>query len=193
MKRNALTLSLIAGASMLALAGNPAIAGSTSAETNANGTVKTDHIKADGQTGTEIKKDMDKAGEVAKETANTVGAAAATAATATETKIRELLSGDQITEIEGTAVRDAKGDSIGEIDEVVRGKSDNVLYFVTDVGGFLGLGEREVAIPASEFTRADDHFILNSATKAELETREQFSEDRYVEVEVNADGTIVAD
>ncbi|SDG03363.1 PRC-barrel domain-containing protein [Thalassobaculum litoreum] len=193
MKRNALTLSLIAGASMLALAGNPAIAGSTSAETNANGTVKTDHIKADGQTGTEIKKDMDKAGEVAKETANTVGAAAATAATATETKIRELLSGDQITEIEGTAVRDANGDSIGEIDEVVRGKSDNVLYFVTDVGGFLGLGEREVVIPASEFTRADDHFILNSATKAELETREQFSEDRYVEVEVNADGTIVAD
>lgn len=194
MKRNALTLSLIAGASMLALASNPAIAESkTSVETNANGTVKTDHINADGQTGTEIKKDMDKAGQVAKDTAAAVGNAATTAATATETKIRELLAGDQITEIEGTAVRDANGESIGEIDEVVRGTSDGVLYFVTDVGGFLGLGEREVVIPADQFTRADDHFILTSATKAELESREQYSEDRYVEVEVNADGTIVAD
>lgn len=193
MKRNALTLSLIAGASLMALATSPAIAGSTSVETNANGTVKTDHIKADGQTGTEIKKDMNKAGEVVKDTATAVGTAATTAATATETKIRELFAGSKIDEIEGTAVRDANGESVGEIDEVVRGKTDGVLYFVTDVGGFLGLGEREVAIPASQFTRADDHLILNNATKAELESREQFSEDRYIEVEVNADGTIVAD
>ena len=189
MKRNALTLSLIAGASMLALAGNPAIAGSTSVDTNANGTVKTDQVNASGQTEAEIKKDIDKAGKVVDDAANSV----ATAAMATETKIRELLEGSKIDDIEGTAVRDANGESIGEIDEVVMGKSDKVLYFVTDVGGFLGLGEREVVIPASEFTRADDHFVLNSATKAELESRDEYSEDRYIDVEVNADGTIVAD
>ena len=190
MKRNALTLSLIAGASMLALASSPSIAGSTtSVETNANGTVKTDHVNASGQTEAEIKKDMDKAGKVANQAADSV----ASAATAAETKIRELFAGNKIDDIEGTAVRDANGESVGEVDEVVMGKSDKVLYFVTDVGGFLGLGEREVVIPASEFTRADDHFILNSATKAELEKRAEYSEDRYIEVEVNADGTIVAD
>ncbi|MDF1793641.1 MAG: PRC-barrel domain-containing protein [Thalassobaculaceae bacterium] len=193
MKRNALTLSLIAGASMLALASNPSIAGSASTETNLNGTVKTDHVKAEGQTEAEIKKDMDKAGKVAKDAANTVATAASTAATAAETKIRELLAGDQIDNIEGTAVRDIRGDSVGEVDEVVRGKSDNELYFVTDVGGFLGLGEREVAIPASEFTRTDDHFVLASATKAELEKREEYNEDRFVEVKVDANGSIVTD
>jgi hypothetical protein len=195
MKRNALTLSLIAGASMLALAGNPAVAQSTSAETttNLNGTVKSDEVKADGQTGAEIKKDMDKAGEVVKDTASSVAAAASTAATAAETKIRELLEGDAIDDIEGTAVRDANGDSIGEVDEVVRGKSDNALYFVVDVGGFLGLGEREVAIPADRFTRTKNHFVLASATKAELEAHEEYMEDRYVEVDVDAHGNIVAE
>lgn len=195
MKRNALTLSLIAGASMLALAGNPAVAQSTSAETttNLNGTVKSDEVKADGQTGAEIKKDMDKAGEVVKDTASSVAAAASTAATAAETKIRELLEGDAIDDIEGTAVRDANGDSIGEVDEVVRGKSDNALYFVVDVGGFLGLGEREVAIPADRFTRTKNHFVLASATKAELEAHEEYTEDRYVEVDVDAHGNIVAE
>lgn len=195
MKRNALTLSLIAGASMLALAGNPAVAQSTSAETttNLNGTVKSDEVKADGQTGAEIKKDMDKAGEVVKDTASSVAAAASTAATAAETKIRELLEGDAIDDIEGTAVRDANGDSIGEVDEVVRGKSDNALYFVVDVGGFLGLGEREVAIPADRFTRTKTHFVLASATKAELEAHEEYMEDRYVEVDVDAHGNIVAE
>lgn len=193
MKRNALTLSLIAGASMLALASNPSIAGSASTETNLNGTVKTDHVKSEGQTEAEIKKDMDKAGEVAKDTANTVAAAASTAATATETKIRELLAGDEIDHIEGTAVRDSRGESVGEVDEVVRGKSDNQLYFVTDVGGFLGLGEREVAIPADQFTRTEDHFVLASATKAELEAHEEYNEDRFIEVDVDADGKIVVD
>lgn len=195
MKRNALTLSLIAGASMLALAGNPSVAQSTSAETttNLNGTVKSDEVKADGQTGAEIKKDMDKAGEVVKDTASSVAAAASTAATAAETKIRELLEGDAIDDIEGTAVRDANGDSIGEVDEVVRGKSDNALYFVVDVGGFLGLGEREVAIPADRFTRTKNHFVLASATKAELEAHEEYMEDRYVEVDVDAHGNIVAE
>lgn len=195
MKRNALTLSLIAGASMLALAANPSVAQSTSAETttNLNGTVKSDEVKADGQTGAEIKKDMDKAGEVVKDTASSVAAAASTAATAAETKIRELLEGDAIDDIEGTAVRDANGDSIGEVDEVVRGKSDNALYFVVDVGGFLGLGEREVAIPADRFTRTKNHFVLASATKAELEAHEEYMEDRYVEVDVDAHGNIVAE
>ncbi|MEQ8584639.1 MAG: PRC-barrel domain-containing protein [Thalassobaculaceae bacterium] len=193
MKRNALTLSLIAGASMIAIAGSPALAQSTSTETNLNGTVKTDAVKADGQTGAEIEKDIDKAGKIAKDTANTVAAAASNAATATETKIREWLTGDRIESIEGTAVRDANGESIGEIGDVVRGKSDNSLYFVTDVGGFLGLGEREVAIPADQFTQSDNHFVLASATKAELEAREQYNEERFVQVTMDANGNIVAD
>lgn len=199
------TLSLLAGASLLALAAGPAVAGTAGGNaaaetkiegteavgTHANGTPKLDKVRAEGQTGAEIKADLDKAGKAVSDTAQSVAAAASDAATAAETKVRELMAGDSIDTIEGTAVRDIRGESIGEVGGVVRAKTDNDVYFVVDVGGFLGLGEREVAVPAREFTRAKGHFVLASATKAEMEQRAEYQADMYMPVEVDAEGAIL--
>jgi sporulation protein YlmC with PRC-barrel domain len=46
----------------------------------------------------------------------------------------------------GTTVKNAAGESIGDINEVVLGKDAKVAAVVVGVGGFLGLGEREVAV-----------------------------------------------
>ena len=43
-------------------------------------------------------------------------------------------------------VRNAAGESIGDINEVVLGKDGKVAAVVIGVGGFLGIGEREVAV-----------------------------------------------
>jgi sporulation protein YlmC with PRC-barrel domain len=46
----------------------------------------------------------------------------------------------------GSSVRNAAGETIGDIDEVVISKDGKVAAVVLGVGGFLGLGERHVAV-----------------------------------------------
>lgn len=46
----------------------------------------------------------------------------------------------------GTTVRNAAGESIGDINDVVLGTDGQVRAVILGVGGFLGLGEREVAV-----------------------------------------------
>jgi sporulation protein YlmC with PRC-barrel domain len=46
----------------------------------------------------------------------------------------------------GTTVRNDAGERIGDINEVVLSKDGKVAAVVVGVGGFLGIGEREVAL-----------------------------------------------
>jgi sporulation protein YlmC with PRC-barrel domain len=46
----------------------------------------------------------------------------------------------------GTSVKNPAGETIGEVNEVVLGRDGNVAALIIGVGGFLGIGEREVAI-----------------------------------------------
>ncbi|HWB44054.1 MAG TPA: PRC-barrel domain-containing protein [Hyphomicrobiaceae bacterium] len=46
----------------------------------------------------------------------------------------------------GTTVKNNANESIGEINEIMLGKDGKVAAVVVGVGGFLGMGEREVAI-----------------------------------------------
>lgn len=46
----------------------------------------------------------------------------------------------------GMTVKNAAGESIGDINEVVLGKDGKVAAVVIGVGGVLGIGEREVAV-----------------------------------------------
>ena len=46
----------------------------------------------------------------------------------------------------GTNVTNAANESVGEIKDVVLGKDGMVAAVIIGVGGFLGMGEREVAI-----------------------------------------------
>jgi sporulation protein YlmC with PRC-barrel domain len=46
----------------------------------------------------------------------------------------------------GTAVKNQAGETIGDINEIVLNKDGNVAAAIIGVGGFLGIGEREVAV-----------------------------------------------
>lgn len=46
----------------------------------------------------------------------------------------------------GASVRNAAGENIGDINEILLDKSGRVAAVVVGVGGFLGIGEREVAM-----------------------------------------------
>lgn len=63
-------------------------------------------------------------------------------------------------------------DDIGEIDEIVLSRSGDITSVIIGVGGFLGLGEKSVAVDLSQLTfvsdgeDADEYFIVVKASAA---------------------------
>jgi sporulation protein YlmC with PRC-barrel domain len=80
----------------------------------------------------------------------------------------------------GVDVKNNAGDTIGEVDDLILSSGDQMLQAILSVGGFLGIGERHVAVPykALQVTRVNnDNQIFYQATKAELEGMPKFSYD----------------
>tara|TARA_R110002074_G_scaffold75423_3_gene172393 strand:+ start:217 stop:1341 length:1125 start_codon:yes stop_codon:yes gene_type:complete len=73
----------------------------------------------------------------------------------------------RVSDLVGMDVRGETGNEVGEIDSIVKGNDG--LVAIVGVGGFLGLGEHEVAIALDRFERSDDVLILNALTESELE------------------------
>ena len=53
----------------------------------------------------------------------------------------------QLSELIGSAVYDEAGERIGTVDDVIVDDSGAVSSVIVGVGGFLGIGERNVAVP----------------------------------------------
>lgn len=67
-------------------------------------------------------------------------------------------------------------DDIGEVNDVLLGRDGTVDAVLVDIGGFLGMGERQVAVDMSalkfvsdDATDADDWFLVLQADRATLE------------------------
>lgn len=65
----------------------------------------------------------------------------------------------------GTKVRNANKESIGKIDEIYLDKDAKVTDVVISVGGFLGVGSKDVAVKWSDITMAqeDNSLVLTTA------------------------------
>lgn len=75
------------------------------------------------------------------------------------------------TRVIGTNVKDASGDKIGEIEDVMLDKQSNsILYAVVSFGGFLGMGEKYHPIPwsALDYQPDQDAYVV-SYTVEQLE------------------------
>jgi sporulation protein YlmC with PRC-barrel domain len=72
----------------------------------------------------------------------------------------------------GTRVINAANETIGDINEVVLGKDGKVAAVILGVGGFLGMGEREVAVSFESLRMSRDssnNLVLTiNATKDSL-------------------------
>ena len=84
-------------------------------------------------------------------------------------------------ELTGRSVATETGEDVGEIDFIgVRG--DTVVAII-GVGGFLGMGENEVAIPVEKLIMREDEVIVPGVTEERLESMPEFNE---AEVEILA-------
>lgn len=75
-------------------------------------------------------------------------------------------------------------DDIGEINDVILSRDGSVEAVLVDIGGFLGMGERQVAVSmdAIKFVRdtatgdaPDDFFLVMTAARADLEAAPDYS------------------
>jgi sporulation protein YlmC with PRC-barrel domain len=83
--------------------------------------------------------------------------------------------------IEGTAVQNAAGEDLGEINEIMIDLDQGrIAYAVLSFGGFLGLGNKLFAIPweALKTGPAGDVFILN-VPREKLEHAPGFDQDQW--------------
>jgi hypothetical protein len=81
----------------------------------------------------------------------------------------------------GTDVVNPKGDSLGDIKEVVIDpRTGRVAYAVVSFGGFLSMGEKLFAIPFSAFTydMSENEYVLD-ISKERLEAAPGFDPDKW--------------
>jgi len=87
----------------------------------------------------------------------------------------DSFAGMTVGEVVGLGVESEAGDDLGEIDYIVEQNGDQVA--IVGVGGFLGLGEHDVAVPLSDMTfTAEDQVTLANWTEEQLEAQPDVDE-----------------
>ncbi len=85
-----------------------------------------------------------------------------------------ISAGFRATEVIGQDVRNALNEEVGEVDDLVISPNDEVLFAVIAVGGFLGIGDRLVAVPYERLRFDSDGVVLEGATQQLLEQLPEF-------------------
>lgn len=86
-------------------------------------------------------------------------------ATATTEAITGLSVNDDVI---GKSVYNENDEKIGDINDVVIASDGRSTYVLIGAGGFLGMGEKNVAVPFDRIQRSDDRILLSGYTKDQL-------------------------
>jgi len=93
------------------------------------------------------------------------------------------ISGLSADELIGSEVYGAEDDVIGQVSDVILDGEEKVEALIVDVGGFLGVGTKPVALdPAAVEIRKDedgDLVVHTPYTQSRLEAQQSYSEDSY--------------
>ncbi len=82
------------------------------------------------------------------------------------------------------AVYNDNNEKIGTIDDLVMSRNRSGTFAVIGVGGFLGAGTHDVAVPVNRLKHEGDKLILSGATKDALKAMPEF---KYAERENSKD------
>jgi hypothetical protein len=95
----------------------------------------------------------------------------------TETDREKVRHGNKASGLIGMEVRNQENQKLGEIKDLVLDvNSGKVSYAVLAVGGFLGIGEKLIALPPSALRLSDDHHhLMLDADKARIEAAPGFA------------------
>jgi sporulation protein YlmC with PRC-barrel domain len=75
--------------------------------------------------------------------------------------------------IMGKAVYNDNNDKIGEVDDLIFSRNNSATFAIIGVGGFLGVGKHDVAVPVSQL-KHENKLVLAGATKDALTSMPEF-------------------
>ena len=86
--------------------------------------------------------------------------------------------------MEGRTVLNSAGEEIGDVDEVVIENATGDMFVVVSVGGFLGIGDKDVVFPMGDASMVGDDVVLKTnQSKEMLEAQDEYDESRYSEID----------
>ena len=93
----------------------------------------------------------------------------------TTTELREVATGwSAKKQILGESVYNDTGDKVGEINDLIVMPNKALSYAIVGVGGLLGLGEHEIAVPVGKLRQEKGQIVLPGATKEALKAAPKF-------------------
>jgi sporulation protein YlmC with PRC-barrel domain len=101
--------------------------------------------------------------------------AGSTVISVSKSEMRQVATGwSAKKQILGKDVYNDTGEKIGEINDLIVAPNKSLSYAIIGVGGFLGMGDHEVAVPVSKFKQEMGKIVLHGATKDALKAAPKF-------------------
>jgi hypothetical protein len=94
--------------------------------------------------------------------------------TLTSINIEAIATGFRASKIIGATIVNDADEKIGNVDDLIVNRADRVPYAIVSVGGFLGMGEKLVAVPMGSLEFSTDETVLAGATKDMLKSMPEF-------------------
>jgi sporulation protein YlmC with PRC-barrel domain len=82
-------------------------------------------------------------------------------------------TGYRASKVIGASIVNDTNETVGKVDDVILG-DDKTAYVVLSVGGFLGVGNKLVALPYEAIRKTDEKLIMPGATKDALKSLPEF-------------------
>jgi sporulation protein YlmC with PRC-barrel domain len=77
-------------------------------------------------------------------------------------------------DIMGKEVYNDNNEKIGSVDDLIVSRNKSLSYAIIGVGGFLGIGTHDVAIPMNQIKEQNNKLVLPGATKQALKALPEF-------------------
>lgn len=76
----------------------------------------------------------------------------------------------------GKDIYGSGGEEIGEIEDIVIRSDGQAVAVLADIGGFLGLGAKRVAIPMDQLSMQDDRIVAKNLTQQTAENLPEYND-----------------
>ena len=90
-----------------------------------------------------------------------------------EVDVRLVALGYRVSGFLGERVTTPEGETVGRIDDFIIG-DDKVLMTIISTGGFLGIGDRKVAVPYSSLNISPDRIVLPGGNSEAVDRLPEF-------------------
>jgi sporulation protein YlmC with PRC-barrel domain len=85
-----------------------------------------------------------------------------------------LENGVRVSKIIGESVQNDQNQHVGKVDDLIVTSDDKITIAIVSVGGFLGMGDKLVAVPWQQLKAEGDHLVLPGASKDTMSAAPNF-------------------